>query len=652
MATTITVNAPPRHHLKQDGTQIPELLLLMGPYWSPPDLYACIRVCKLWHLSLSPYLWHTIDDRLYSWPRILATHDICTSPGVKGYFRILSAFTRYGHFIRHMKLSWRVMIDIAFVTGVCTQLESLATGNLGVNRTRKEQESLRWVSNLTLEQGGLTYDQRQDPAKEGPLISAQLEGVFSPCEIGWRAVREQEQDWLTAQNFWGLVQMNAGSLRSLRLDRSLDSLAHLKSTEFFYVTLAGLPKLRELDNAFFTVRMTEVLERLPNLHTHRSSIFELHNQVLPETYTHLRALDIYGPVPSITFFSLLGRLPNLENFKISEFVRREVFPENPGLTYLNSTPTRLKKLHIVSGVANIGSNLGSKIIPWLPLLTAITVDRIQDGTAAALYTHCKHLDTILRADDGYTLMECVYQGATSPISQLYKLIHDFPNLKVIDRIDQCFAASDLLAQDWSLLNNNNNKAPTLQVFRCRIAHVERLTPSEEELMARASPEWISQLADTGTSDLVNKSIGSISIQRQILSRIGQLTNLRVLDLGYEWRDVWSSTRPETPRRGYIPYSKPCSSSLELSLATGLDLLAGLKNLCIFGFEGLDHRIGKPELEWMARNWPRLEVMRGLQEDDLIRIEPNPVKTELRLYMMKLRPEVRHESLSRLASLNV
>ncbi|KAF9129162.1 hypothetical protein BGW39_004430 [Mortierella sp. 14UC] len=641
---------------KQDGTQIPELLLLMAPYWTRPDLYACIRVCRLWHISLSPYLWHTIDDRLHAWPRILSTHDIYTSPGVKGYFRILSAFTRYGHHIRHLRLSWRVMIDVAFVTGVCTRLETLATGNVGVNRTRKEQEYLRWVSNLTLEEGGLTYDQRRVPAKEGPLVSAQLEGVFVASEIGWRTVKEQEQDWLTVQNFWGLVQMNAATLRSLRLDRSLDSLAHLQSTEFFFVTLAGLPKLQELDNALLKARMTEILERLPNLRTHRSSIFELHNQVLPKTYTHLRTLEIYGPLPSITFFSLLGRLTNLEDFKVSEFVRREQFANNPGASYLNNTPTRLKSLHIMSGAANLGTNLALKIIPWVPLLTTFTVDRMLNETAEALHTHCKHLDTILNADDGYTLFE-VYNGPIErpplPTSKLYKLIHDRPDLKVFNRIDQRLAASDLLAQDWSLLNtNDSNKAPTLQVFRCQIVNVERLTPTEETLLTCASPERISQLADTASSDIVNKRTRSITLQRQILSRLGQLTNLTILDLGYEWRDVWSSTRPETLHRGYIPYSKPFTSTLELSLATGLDLLAGLKNLCVFGFEGVDHRIGKPELEWMARNWPRLEVMRGLQEDGLVRIEPDPVKTELRLFMLGLRPDVRHESLSHLASLNI
>ncbi|KAG0379573.1 hypothetical protein BGX24_012608 [Mortierella sp. AD032] len=538
--------------------------------------------------------------------------------------------------------------------------DTLATGNLGVNRTRREQEELRRLSDLSVEQGGLTYDQRRIPAKTGPLLSAQLEGVFVPSEIEWRTVKEQQQDWLTVQNFWGLVQMNASTLRSLRLDRSLDSLAHLRATEFFFVTLAGLPKLQELDNALLQVGLTQVLERLPNVRSHRLSIFELHNHVLPKTYTHLCALEIYGPLSSITFFSLLGRLTNLEDLKVSEFVRREQFPNNPGPSYLNNTPVRLKRLHIMSGAANLGANLATHILPWVPLLTTFTIDRIEDGIAEALWTHCKHLDTILHSDDGHTLFEINYDRAnrpTLPTSKLYKILNGFRGLKVMDRIDQRIAASDLIAQDWTFLNNNNSNnsnGPKLQVFRCQIVNIDRLTRTEEEVLvaltasasSSSSSSMPTRLNEGMSSDLVNKHTRSKKLQHQILSCLGMFTSLRVLDLGYEWRDVWAYTRSETPRTGFIPYSKPLEQTLELSLTTGgLTRLAGLKLLEVFGFEGVDHRIGKPELEWMAKSWPMLKVMRGLQEADLIRIKPDPVKTALRLFMLMLRPDVKHESLA-------
>jgi hypothetical protein len=42
-------------------------------------------------------------------------------------------------------------------------------------------------------------------------------------------------------------------------------------------------------------------------------------------------------------------------------------------------------------------------------------------------------------------------------------------------------------------------------------------------------------------------------------------------------------------------------TLELSLESGLGLLEALANLETIGFEGVDHRIGKLELEWMAKS---------------------------------------------------
>ncbi|KAF9334213.1 hypothetical protein BGZ91_010935 [Linnemannia elongata] len=579
-----------RHKTIQDATQIPELLLLMAPHWTPQDLNVCIKVCRTWHQTLTPFLWHTIDDRLLAWPRILASHDTFTpsssSPGVKGYFWILSGFTRYGHLIRHLRLSWRVLVDIAFETGVCTQLESLETFNLALNRTKKEQEELRRLSNLSIADGGLTYDQRRNVAVEGPLLSPNFEGVFSPSEIEWRSVEEQKRDWMTAQNFWSLIMVNKATLRTLRLDRSLDSLAHL-DTDFLLDTLATLPHLTELDNTLLKIDIRDVLDRLPSLRSNRSSNHELPFQVLTKSYDHLRALEIYNPLPSKTFFSLLSRLPSLEDFRISEFVRREHFVDSPE-SMLNNTPTRLKGLHIMSGAAHLGPRLAERIIPWVPLLTSFTIDRLQDETAEALFIHCKNLETIL--------------------------------------------------------------------FRCQIVNVSRLTPSEETMLAHTSPSWLPRPNEALT--LITKHTQSTTLQKAILSRLGTLTNLRVLDLGYEWRDVWADSRSECPRytsnsQEYVNYGTPYKNTLELTLSTGLTHLSGLCHLQVFGFEGVDHRIGKQELEWMAIHWPKLKIMRGLQEDDhLVHIEPDPVKTELRRHMEMLRPDVKHESLSRQGSRKV
>ncbi|KAG0282888.1 hypothetical protein BGZ96_012740 [Linnemannia gamsii] len=78
----------------------------------------------------------------------------------------------------------------------------------------------------------------------------------------------------------------------------------------------------------------------------------------------------------------------------------------------------------------------------------------------------------------------------------------------------------------------------------------------------------------------------------------------------------------------------------------LDRLWTLTRLEVFGFEGADFQLVKPGLEWMATNWLQLRVLRGLQKDDqLLQIEPDLNKAELRRYMRALKSGVMHQGLA-------
>lgn len=68
----------------------------------------------------------------------------------------------------------------------------------------------------------------------------------------------------------------------------------------------------------------------------------------------------------------------------------------------------------------------------------------------------------------------------------------------------------------------------------------------------------------------------------------------------------------------------------------------LKKLEVFGFDGVNPRIGNPELEWMAKSWPRLKVMRGLHASADLRLARlfSP-RDALREYIQPLRLDVAH-----------
>ncbi|KAF8940903.1 hypothetical protein BGZ47_007565 [Haplosporangium gracile] len=95
-----------------------------------------------------------------------------------------------------------------------------------------------------------------------------------------------------------------------------------------------------------------------------------------------------------------------------------------------------------------------------------------------------------------------------------------------------------------------------------------------------------------------------------------MTNLTVLDLRMEYRNY--SFHPgrltsQCVAQLYIEDEDLFPDMLELLLASGLDQLATLEKFEVFGIQSVDHSIDEDELQRMAEKWPRLQVVRGLQE---------------------------------------
>ncbi|KAF9283657.1 hypothetical protein BGZ88_010365 [Linnemannia elongata] len=112
------------------------------------------------------------------------------------------------------------------------------------------------------------------------------------------------------------------------------------------------------------------------------------------------------------------------------------------------------------------------------------------------------------------------------------------------------------------------------------------------------------------------------VQRWIYTQLGRLTGLQELVLG-----VIDLDPEELSKRGFSKDTDPNSieleealchvyptfnyHTLEFSLESGLELLAGLKKLKVLDVRLTAHRIGVEELDWMHVNWPRLKTIRGL-----------------------------------------
>ncbi|KAG0075246.1 hypothetical protein BGZ93_004290, partial [Podila epicladia] len=139
-------------------------------------------------------------------------------------------------------------------------------------------------------------------------------------------------------------------------------------------------------------------------------------------------------------------------------------------------------------------------------------------------------------------------------------------------------ATDLIEGEWA--------SRTLVEWSCMI-RVARPTRHNHER------------EDSQTNDLVESRI----IQRQVYCKLAMQTQLQVLHLGRI-----DDTKHITSEVHESWHQDQC---LEMTLASGLDELSGLKELTKLDVSFMDHGIGVPELEWMAESWPKLKRIVGL-----------------------------------------
>lgn len=101
------------------------------------------------------------------------------------------------------------------------------------------------------------------------------------------------------------------------------------------------------------------------------------------------------------------------------------------------------------------------------------------------------------------------------------------------------------------------------------------------------------------------------LQRQIYTRLATLVNLKYLQLGA------SSPEPHrvvvtlpNGKQGYFDKGQQLNC-LEMSLDSGLDILAGMKSMRILHVHSMEHRIGIPELKWFERELPNFQSLSGI-----------------------------------------
>lgn len=425
------------------------------------------------------------------------------------------------------------------------------------------------------------------------------------------------------------------------------------------IVLLSLKNLATLQDYTGALEPTVILGRLSNLRSFLGNGLVFAKALDLDAHIQIWSLELTNYIEGRTFLVFLNRLRSLDYITIAGlFDVGRTFQQDVE-TLLVNTPLRLKGFYLRrQDPRDIDHQLAAWILPLMPQLTEFRAKMLCPETAQSLATHNSQLQVFRQTLDGESIH--IYYKPRPFLNIANILFQSCTKLRVFDGIHHKIEADKLFERPWVCCE--------LEVFRCQIVGLTRLTSHEQallEILAKVKQQV--QPFQPTLSMGVGESEAILERQRQYRDRLktseanqqdqhhrvyDQLADLRMLqtlDLGYEYRNIYPA-RENDPRvkmvdgQEYLRYEgNPISNTLELSLASGLTRLASLTRLEVFGFEGVGHRIGKQELGWIATSWPRLKEIRGLHEDLLPRCEPDGRRDELRRIMQGLRKDVRHRA---------
>jgi len=245
-----------------------------------------------------------------------------------------------------------------------------------------------------------------------------------------------------------------------------------------------------------------------------------------------------------------------------------------------------------------------------------------DGSFAALAAHYP------------TLEELRYCTSDAPINQqtVLNLLENCPRLR-------CFAA---LKDRWNYLSITMSWRDFVQSYYTTLIQSglppaaeaaagdislqqQPTTPALPENM-RTRLAWpctktlttLSLTLDLGVFDVKDGDPWSSVLQ--INQQLGQFKALEDLAVRCNKGDIWASSAPQqlghpgnelgiTNSQRYRAYVG--AIEMDWTLEHGLGCLGTLKRMRRLNLTHANHRIGRPELEWMLENWPNLESLPGL-----------------------------------------
>ncbi|KAK3846478.1 MAG: hypothetical protein J3R72DRAFT_520261 [Linnemannia gamsii] len=329
----------------------------------------------------------------------------------------------------------------------------------------------------------------------------------------------------------------------------------------------------QLRNVTHQIQWTPTADNASTIHS--SAISETMKR--PLQHHALESLHIGGNIggqeEQVLVSFLEGCSQNLKFIRIARFLLSFQYAKiSYVLNNVGHTATRARRRDLSQIEAT--DNILAQVISIGPNWTHIELFNRWIGpmTAAAIVDNCEHLEVL-----------DIVKGASWGLSgsHLQAILSRAPRLRSLQAYwlngAEKISSVDIFSSGWA--------TTSLEYVDLKI-DVPRVAADQED-------------ADDDDSKALRAS--SRDIQRRVLRRFGQQTHLRKLVVG----DMAVSSAT-----GIFGYQFQC---LEMTLESGLDELEGLKELEHLDIHHMDHRVGVPELEWMADNLPNLKYLHGVRD---------------------------------------
>ncbi|KAF9204738.1 hypothetical protein BGZ59_000889 [Podila verticillata] len=560
-------------------------------YWtlSPKDLASCVRVNRTWHDAITPVLWRYFF--------LLNQSHIQTSSALR------LAVSRNAHHVRYLVTSSTSLFE--YLGSSCTNVRQLSY-SVSHRPSQLSAESLI---------GLIMFFERQGPSgKFKEFITTQF-----PLDN-----EQQTRDLMRAiprsvQKLW---------LCSPRAQYCPEGLVAL---------LQSLFTKHQLEDLFVGVHFHEALDFHERLQ--RDAAFRNHMSLDPKTtsqhqHTYVLTLkklslvgDMVGYEDSI-LFPLLRLCPNLEVFHVPWITESKL---NTMAEILRSHCPQLKDLTLgshdftdeqVAHLIDVGIKGTMERISLSGGIKTLTGRRSLElselGTQRAVLGHASTLVVLRLNSCGLAVTSKWIQQILVQCSRLQEfrivapVVRAYPdeeptgylpltNMGRLRRVLTGLDAIDIIqGEPWTCTN--------LRVLQLVIRSVPRSKwpPPVTDGMDAKQREALDEHLICEEPPVAWLKAESRWAQRLMCQRIGSLERLEELILGLNdgYVDILEPTVQVDP----IQYH-----CLELSLETGLDALAGLKELRELAINGMDHAMGAPEIEWVVRQnvWPRLKRIEGM-----------------------------------------